>query len=218
MSSKKVVSLSTTFVPQTSKDKLYTICLVLAMSGGLWLSLQSAGFLLAFNVNTLMIMAVVFTLTCSNFIMRAKPLDAQLKYAALAVVPIGLRYVFNLPLFGSYAGIAADLSSQIFYTFQVCALWLLVAVAEECFRATMMNMWDSLYAKKFAGQTNTVLKVLFSNVLWVLFHFIQRPFDPVVYGWYIVWLLISGFVMGYATLKGGLGSSTLIHFIVNLTS
>ncbi|MFZ7137873.1 MAG: type II CAAX prenyl endopeptidase Rce1 family protein [archaeon] len=216
-SSNKVVSLTTTFVPQTSKDKLFTICLVLAMSGGLWLSLQSAGFLLAFNVNTLMIMAVVFTLTCSNFIMRAKALDVQLKYAALAVVPIGLRHVFNLPLFGSYASVG-DVTSQLLYTLQVCALWLLVAVAEESFRATMMNMWDSLYAKKFARKTNTVLKVLFSNVLWVMFHFIQRPFDPVAYGWYIVWLLISGFVMGYATLNGGLGSSTLIHFIVNLTS
>src|SRR5690554_1211999 len=108
------------------------------MVGGLWLSLQSAGFLLAFNVNTLMITAVVFTITSANYIMSAKPLDVQIRYSALAVVPIALRLMFNLPLFSSYAStsVAVDVAGQVMFALQVCILWVLVAVAEESFRAT----------------------------------------------------------------------------------
>ncbi|MFZ7138678.1 MAG: type II CAAX prenyl endopeptidase Rce1 family protein [archaeon] len=217
MSEKNTAQVITSFLPQYTKDKVFILSLVVAMAGGLWLSLQSSGYLLSYDVNTLMIMCVIFTLTSSNFISRAKPFNDQLSYSALAVVPIALRYVFNLPFFSSYASIG-DVTTQITYTLQVCALWMLVAVAEESFRATMMNVFDSLYVFKGKKKTNTALKVIFCVVLWILFHFIQRPFDIFTYRYYIIWLFISGIVMTYTMLKGGLGSSVLIHFIVNLTA
>jgi hypothetical protein len=52
------------------------------------------------------------------------------------------------------------------------------------------------------------------NLLWLLFHFIQRPFDPTVYGYYMLWLILSGMVMSFALLKGGLGAAVTLHFIV----
>jgi hypothetical protein len=151
--------------------------------------------------------------------MAAKPLDVQIRYSALAVVPIALRFAFNLPLFSSYANVTADIVGQVMFALQVCVLWILVAVAEESFRATMMNVYEAIFARKNRSPNmSTALKVVFSVGLWILFHFIQRPFDPFVYRYYILWLFISGVVMSYAMLKGGLGSATLIHFIVNLTA
>lgn len=202
------------FLPQSSPDKVYVLLLVGAMVGGLWLSLQSAGYLLAFNVNTLMISGVIFTVTSANFIMHAKPAAEQLRYAALAVVPVALRLLLNMPVFGSYVSGAM---LQAMYAVQVTALWALVAVTEESFRATMMNVYTSLCRLKNKA-VNAAVQATFANVLWVLFHFIQRPFDPFAYRWYILWLLVSGFVMCYALVKGGLGSAALVHLLVNLTA
>ena len=206
--------------PSKSKDKIYIMMLVAAGVSGLWLSLQSAGYLLAFNVNTLMISCMIFTLTSANYIVNAKPWQMQIQYAALAIIPIALRWLLNLPFFQSYTPQHAsmlDVMAQILFALQVIALWTIVAVAEESFRATMMNVWEGIYRLK-NRQTNTIAKVMFANALWVLFHFIQRPFDPVAYKWYIVWLAASGVVLGLVLEKAGLGAAALAHFMVNLTA
>jgi len=217
------VELEEQLIPQKSKDKLFISLFIFGMVGGLWLSLQSVGHLLAFNVQTLMTTAIVFTITSLNWIVGAKPSDVQIKYSALCLVPIGLRYLFNMPIFTSFALSEAtfeasqSIEMQVIFMLQIIALWILVAISEETFRATMMNFAEVVMKWK-DKELNMIWKALFANSVWVLFHFIQRPFDPFAYKWYIVWLFISGLVMTYVLIKAGLGSAVLLHMLVNLTA
>ncbi len=202
--------------PICTRDKLFVVLLVAAGACGLWLSLQSAGYLLAFNVNTLLISCIIFTLTSANYVLRAKPWQAQVQYAALALVPIALRAVFNLPFFNSYASTLGDVAAQVIFAVQVIALWCVVAVAEEAFRATFMNVAGAIL--QHFKKNNMLLKIAVADVVWIAFHFIQRPFDIWEYRLYIVWLFLSGLVLGYLVEKAGLGSAALAHFIVNVTA
>ena len=213
------VELEEQLIPQRSRDKLFIALFIFAMAGGLWLSLQSVGHLLAFNVQTLMITGVVFTVTSLNWLVKAKPIDVQVKYSALCLIPIALRIILNMPIFSGIAGFEASqsLEVQAYYMLQIVALWALVAVSEEAFRATMMNFAEILM-KWRDREVNLAWRALFANVIWILFHFIQRPFDPFAYKWYIVWLFISGLVMTYVLVKAGVGSAILLHMLVNLTA
>jgi len=207
--------------PQRCRDKLFLIFWVGGFLGGLWMSLQSIGHLLQFNVNNLMIMAIVFMLMSLNFVANAPPVDKQIAYASLAVVPIAVRWILNQPAIASENAGLFDFSTlqQAMYTLQVITLWMLVAVNEECFRAAMFNVFDAFAGDRISNPTTrTVLKLTVANLLWLLFHFIQRPFDPRVYGYYMLWLIASGMIMSYALLKGGLGAAVALHFIVNVTA
>lgn len=203
--------------PVKTPDKLFVFMLVGAAVAGMALSLASAGYLLAFNVQTLMVSTIIFSVTGVKYILNAKPVMEQVKWASLAVVPILLRIVLNMSFFNSYAGSMVDVVAQLLFTLQVVGLWLLVAVCEESFRATMATVWEAICRFK-NRRVNVGLQLLFADALWILFHFIQRPFDPFAYRYYIVWLFVAGLVMGYAMVKAGLGSAALIHFIVNLTA
>jgi len=205
------VELEEQLIPQKSKDKIFISLFIFGMVGGLWLSLQSVGHLLAFNVQTLMTTAIVFTITSLNWIVGAKPSDVQIKYSALCLVPIGLRYLFNMPIFSSFVLSEAmfeasqGIEMQVYFMLQIIALWILVALSEETFRATMMNFAEVVMKWK-DKELNMAWKAIFANSIWILFHFIQRPFDPVAYKWYIIWLFISGLVMTYVLIKAGLGA------------
>jgi hypothetical protein len=208
--------------PKTCKDKLFLFFWVGGFLGGLWMSLQSVGHLLQFNINNLMITSIVFMLMSLNFVAKAPTIDRQIAYASLAVIPIAIRWALNQP---SVAGVGNaslfDFSTlqQILYTLQVVSLWMLVAVNEECFRAAMMNVFDAFASNRISNPlTRDTIKLTTANLLWLLFHFIQRPFDPTVYGYYMLWLILSGMVMSFALLKGGLGAAVTLHFIVNMTA
>jgi hypothetical protein len=209
--------------PQESKDKLFISLFILGFLGGLWLSLQSVGHLLSFNVQTLMITAVVFTITSLNYVAKGKPSDVQIKYSALCLIPIGLRYLFNMPIFSALTASQASVEvtqstqTQLYFMLQIIALWILVALSEEAFRATMLNFAEVVMRWK-DREFNLAWKILFANAVWILFHFVQRPFDPIAYKWYIVWLFISGLVMTYVLVKAGLGSAILLHMLVNITA
>ena len=217
------VELEEQLIPQKSKDKLFISLFIFGMVGGLWLSLQSVGHLLAFNVQTLMTTTIVFTITSLNWIVDAKPTDVQIEYSALCLVPIGLRYLFNMPIFTSFTlsettfEASQGIEKQAIFMLQIIALWILVAISEETFRATMMNFAEVVMKWK-DKELNMAWKALFANSIWILFHFIQRPFDPFAYKWYIVWLIISGLVMTYVLIKAGLGSAVLLHVLVNLSA
>jgi len=190
---------------------------------GLALSLASAGYLLAFNVNTLMISLVLFGVIAmaAGYVSRNFDPALQLEYAALAVVPIALRILFNMPFFQSYkfeAAVIPGIFEQVIFFLEVVGLWVIVAVAEECFRAACMILTDSAYQHYYHKPINMWLKIIVANCLWLLFHFIQRPFDPFAYKYYILWLFISGLLLGYLVEKAGLGSAALAHFLVNLTA
>ena len=99
------------------------------------------------------------------------------------------------------------------------SLWMLVAVNEECFRAAMFNVFDTFAGGRISSPlTRDVLKLTAANLLWLLFHFIQRPFDPLQYGWYMLWLAVSGMILSYVLLRGGLGAAVALHFIINVSS
>jgi hypothetical protein len=69
--------------PKTCKDKLFLFFWVGGFLGGLWMSLQSVGHLLQFNINNLMITSIVFMLMSLNFVAKAPTIDRQIAYASL---------------------------------------------------------------------------------------------------------------------------------------
>jgi len=231
------LTLGNTVIPQTSKDKLYLGCLVAAMVAGMYFSLNSVGYLLGFNATTLALYGIVFTVTSLNWIVRAKPMESQLVYSGLVVVPIATRIFFNMPLFEQIVASTAALE-QLSYMAQVLGIWLMVAVCEESFRATMMNTaiawmpavlgvrglslrlklvedargWDDLTAEGKAAA------MVFTCVAWIAFHFLQRPLDFQLYWRYMIWLFVSGITFGYALVKAGPGCAVVIHVLTNLTA
>lgn len=230
-------TLTNTVTIQTSKDKLYLTCLLGAMVAGMAFSLGSVGYLLGFNATTLALYGFVFSVTSLNWIVRAKPLDTQLAWCGLAAVPIFTRMAFNMPLFQEVVASVSPLQ-QLGYMAQILGLWLLVAVCEEAFRATIINAciawipqtlgirgmeiqlthmeapqdWEDLTTE---GKT---LVMTASTLAWLGFHFLQRPLDFALYWPYMIWLFVSGVTMGYALVKAGLGAATVIHVITNLTA
>lgn len=231
------LTLGNTVIPQTSKDKLYLGCLVAAMVAGMYFSLNSVGYLLGFNATTLALYGLVFTVTSLNWIVRAKPLESQLVYSGLVVIPIVTRIFFNMTIFEQL--VASTMSfEQVFYMTQVLGIWTMVAVCEEAFRATMMNTamawmpqtlgvrgfeirlkqgeevrgWDDLTPE---GKT---VALVFACVTWIAFHFLQRPLDFQLYWRYMVWLFVSGITFGYALVKAGPGCAVVIHILTNVTA
>ena len=205
--------------PQRCHDKLFLFFWVGGFIGGLWMSLQSVGHLLQFNINNLMITAIVFMLMSLNYVAKAPGFDRQIIYASLAVIPIALRWVLNQPMLLHASLFRFETLQQIMFTLQVVSLWMLVAVNEECFRAAMFNVFDAFAGGRIADPlTRDVLKLTVANLLWLLFHFIQRPFNPLQYGWYMAWLVFSGMILSYVLLKGSLGAAVALHFLINVTA
>lgn len=234
-------TLSNTVVLPTSKDKIFITCAILAGVAGMGFSLNSVGYLLGFNSTTLSVFGLVFTVFSLNWITRAKPMETQFNYMLLAVVPIVTRLIFNMALFQEIVAsmtAATTPLDQLRYISQVMGIWLLVAVCEEAFRATILNFgiawipptvgikgWEielktDPTAEEWEDLTGTgkAVALVTSTIAWILFHFLQRPLDLQLYGPYIVWLFIAGVTMGYAMVKAGMGAATVIHIITNLTA
>ena len=231
------LTLGNTVIPQTSKDKLYLACLVSAMVAGMYFSLNSVGYLLGFNATTLALYGLVFTVTSLNWIVRAQPMESQLVYSGLVVIPIATRIFFNMALFEQLVASAMTLE-QVFYMAQVLGIWMMVAVCEEAFRATMMNTaiawmpmslgvrglevklkvvedargWEHLTAEGKAAA------LVFACVTWIAFHFLQRPLDFQLYWRYMIWLFVCGVTFSYALVKAGPGCAVVIHLLTNVTA
>jgi len=234
-------TLSNTVVLPTSKDKIFITCAVGAGVAGMAFSLNSVGYLLGFNATSLALYGFIFIMLSLNWITRAKPMEVQFNYMLLAVVPIITRLVFNMALFQEVVAsmtAATTPLDQLRYIAQVIGIWLLVAVCEESFRATILNIaitwippaveilsyelelktdptaetWEDLTG------TGKALALGTATIAWILFHFLQRPLDLQLYGPYIVWLFIAGLTMGYAMVKAGMGAATVIHIVTNLTA
>lgn len=205
-----------------ASDRIYVILLVVALIAGFAFSLGSVGYLLGFNATTLVLIAISFSMMSINIWWKSSAVESsnvQLQGTALAMVPIALRWFLQIPLF--HEAVAAFNGSgtlqQLSYMAQVMGLWVLVAVSEEAFRAAMLNVAD-LFAKFRDNDVQDRYKILFANVVWVGFHFLQRPLDIDIYGVYIVWLFASGLVMTFAMRQFGMGAATMIHLIINLTA
>jgi len=234
-------TLSNTLIPQTSRDKIFITCAIGAGVAGMAFSLNSVGYLLGFNATSLALYGFIFIMLSLNWITRAKPMETQFNYMLLAAVPIGFRILFNMTLFREIVAsvdTAAGAVTQLRYIAQVLGIWLLVAVCEEAFRATILNFaitWipPSVEMLGWAIELKTdptaetwddltglgkALAMFTATVAWILFHFLQRPLDLQLYGPYIAWLFLAGLTMGYAMVKAGMGAATVIHIIVNLTA
>jgi len=205
-------------------DKLYTILLVVALITGFAFSLGSVGRLLGFNATTLTLIALAFSAMSANFWLYGPvklDTEGQLQTVSLAIIPIALRWAFQMPIFQEFMAAASvaegETMRQLGYMIQVLALWVLVAVSEEAFRAAMLNFAD-LFARFKDTEVAWYWRVLFANTVWVGFHFLQRPFNLKLYAPYILWLYAAGLVMTWALIKQGLGAATLIHVVINLTA
>jgi len=206
----------------TASDRIFMILLVIALLAGFSFSLGSVGYLLGFNATTLVLIATSFTVMSGNYWYKGKqiqPVNVQLQATSLAVIPIALRWALQMPFFNELVASTSDVSvvQQLGYMAQVLGLWILVAVSEEAFRAAMLNAAD-MFLQFTNREVQDWWKVLFATIMWIRFHFLQRPMDLSIYGPYIVWLFISGIVMTWVLMKFGLGAATLIHLIINLTA
>ena len=198
----------------------FVVLFVAALVAGAAFSLGSVGYLLGFNATTLGYIALGFSIMSGNYWYKGKsirPVDEQLQWTALAVVPIALRWAMQMPFFDQLAASTVDPVQQLRYMAQVLGLWVLVAVSEEAFRGAMLNAAD-LVAEFRGRELQDRWRILFANTVWVGFHFFQRPLDLGIYWKYMIWLYVAGLVMTYVLMKVGMGSATLIHLIVNLTA
>jgi len=210
-----------------AQDRIFIGLFVAALVAGAAFQLGSVGYLLGFNASTLTYIALGFGIMSGNYWYdsgkdenkkrRIKPVDEQLQMTAWAVVPIALRWAMQMPFFDQLAASTVDPAQQLQYMAQVLGLWILVAVSEEAFRAGMLNVAD-LVAQFRGRELQDWFRILFANLVWFGFHFLQRPLDPSIYWKYMIWLFVAGLVMTYALMKRGMGSATLIHLIVNLTA
>ena len=212
---------------KTPQDRIFIVLFVVALVIGAAFSLRSVGYLLGFNATTLVYIALGFGIMSGNYWYdggkdeggkpKIKPVDEQLQWTALAVIPIALRWAMQMPFFDQLAASAVDPTQQLRYMAQVLGLWILVAVSEEAFRGAMLNAADLVAEFRGRGLQDR-WRILFANTVWMAFHFFQRPLDLNIYWKYIIWLYVAGLVMTYVLMKAGMGSATLIHLIVNLTA
>lgn len=205
---------------EQANDRIYMILFTIALVTGAAFSLGSVGYLLGFNATTLVYIALGFSTMSGNYWLKGANIqtaDIQLQWTSLAIIPIALRWAMQMPFFDQLAASTTNPTQQLQYMAQVVGLWILVAVAEEAFRAAMLNAAD-LFTRFTDKDIQDRYRVFFANTVWVVFHFFQRPLDLNIYWKYILWLYAAGLVMTYALIKAGMGAATLIHIIVNLTA
>ena len=208
--------------PKRIADRIYLGLFILGMLGGLWASLRGPGTLLGLNCQTLMICAIVFTALAANWLKRENyNMDRACMYAALAIIPIGLRTAFNLTLM-TYTASFLGLSLESLMSFaEITAIFSLVAVAEESFRAAVFNLTNALMPPEAKRKIKLPewAKWLIANGLWVVYHFAQRQFSlKIATLAYATWLFITGIVLCYIMREAGIGAAALAHLLINITA
>jgi len=192
-------------IAKTIRDRLFTYELAIGIFGFAYLSLLSVNYPLGFNIHTLFLLTVSCSLLASSYLEREVDIDRQFGYAILCLIPIGLRTLINEVIFGSFV---ESLTQDLWFGMQILFVWTLVALGEECFRATML-----IFTEFFTD--SLPLQWVLSNTAWVILHFVQRPyFQP----YYLLWLYATGLVLTFILQKAGLGSAVLAHIIINLTA
>jgi len=196
-----------------SKDLTYVAFFLLSLPFGVWLCLLSSGSKLATDILTMWIVEIICTFLAVDWLQR----KADTTYSAIVMVPIGFRFVGNLYLmrlemFSEWSKILVSLN----YALQIIGIWIIVACAEESYRATLTNLAKVLSKIKFFSRffESETAQDIFAVTFWIVPHFIQHPFNWL----YLTWLIVTGFCLQFALRKGGLGSSTLAHFVINLTA
>jgi len=93
------------------------------------------------------------------------------------------------------------------------AILLLVAISEEIFRAGAWYISKTMFLSNLDLSNNikNYIALAIANLLWVLYHFSQRPFNMD----YFIWLLFAGTIFSFCLIYGGLEASILAHLITN---
>lgn len=217
----------TSFTGPNTRDRVGLVLVALACIAGMMFALSSVGYLLGFNATTLFLSSISFTVLGSGTLMypEKRTTEEQMRYVPLALIPIGARFLLNHQLFSEFTVSlqAADITglAQIGYIFEVIGLWILVAVSEEGFRATVMMVTSQVLPDSWEYQhlvSANILKGFIAVTAWVWFHFYQRSFDLASQLPYIVWLYLSGAVFTYTMEESSFGAAVLQHIVVNLTA
>ena len=215
------------FLGATVNDKVGLILVALACVFGMMFALSSVGYLLGFNATTLFLSSISFTVLSMGTILypQQPTTESQLRYVPLALIPIGARALLNGGLFRFLQSSlqSADVTglAQIGYIFEVIGLWILVAVSEEGFRATVMMITSKLLPDRWQYShlvSSNILKGFISVTAWVWFHFYQRDFNLGAQLPYIAWLFLAGVVFTYTMEEASFGAAVHQHNIVNLTA
>jgi len=195
-------------VVEKAKDKTAITFFVLTILFGIWLCLMSSAYKLGNDLQTMWLTGL------SCFILNLKWLNRKedTRYCALAVIPIALRYVFNLLMFSSW-----NMFTELLFALQVIGVWVIVAFGEENFRATMTTFSKIVtenVKSNMVKRYETFIQDCIAVGSWLIYHFVQKAF----FWEYFLWLLITGFILQFILRKGGLGSAVLAHFVINLTA
>ena len=114
---------------------------LLGVAGCAALGLNLAG--ITFEANTtLLLTAILFTMLSLNYVLKPVDYERSLSYASFAVIGIGGRYIFNMPIFTS-----ASWADIITFASAMGGLSL-VSCAEEAFRAAMTNFFKVLLPER----------------------------------------------------------------------
>jgi len=215
------------FFGASTNDKVGLVLVALSCVAGMMFALSSVGYLLGFNATTLWLASISFTILGAGTLLYPEQptTEAQLRYVPLALVPIAARAMLNGGLLTSFT---ADLQSaditglaQVGYLVEVLGLWILVAVSEEGFRATINMVTSLLLPDTWEYQhlaPAAALKGFISVTAWIWFHFYQRGFNLQLQLPYILWLYLAGIIFTYIMEEGSFGAAVLAHIIVNLTA
>lgn len=200
------------------KDKTLVVMLFLAIPSLIYFGLSSATYPLGYSVLTLGLMMIIGTILSRPFIY-----EKNVAVTAFIMIPIALRLFVSHFLYASTPYIENNvlqlISIDAMYAFQVVGLMSIVAFAEEGFRGAMISLGYALFSQAKDSRLIRFLIVSFVNVLWIAFHFIQRKFVlSSVSMYYVLWLLITGYILSYILLEAGFGNAVLAHFLVNLTA
>ena len=182
-----------------ARDKTALTFLVLNLLFGIWICLATTTEQVNADIQTLWLVGLTCTLLGLNWFNRRE----NIEYASLAIVPIAVRLLLTNKIFTTWVNFFVTIISALY----VIGVWIIVAFAEETFRATMVNVAKIKIKDAY-------LQDLIAVGSWIIFHFIQRSFNWL----YFLWLIVAGFVLQYIMRKGGLGASILAHVVINLTA
>ena len=192
-----------------AKDKTAITLFALNLLFGIWICLSTSGSPLNSDIQTLWLVSLTCTFLALNWFDRKE----DLQWSSLAIIPIALRLLLTSNIFSSWS----RMFQTIYLTLYIIGVWIIVAFAEESYRAaitTFAKVITENIKVKIINRYQTFWQDIIAVGSWLLFHFIQRSFNWL----YFAWLVVSGFILQIILRKGGLGAAVLAHVIVNLTA
>ena len=144
-----------------AKDKTAIIFFVLNLLFGIWICLATSQKVNA-DIQTLWLVSLTCSFLALNWFARRE----DLAFASLAIIPIALRTVLTSKIFTSWSMIFENLKLLLW----IIGIWIIVAFAEETFRATMTTFSQTIVKNiknKIVKQYKTVFDVYFSSIKYL---------------------------------------------------